>query len=169
MSLAVKLAYCTVCLLRDPRGTKGKGMENLNQMNWIDFKLTCDIVRGDLSTEQNGELTSSSQACHSSQNRMKRMSMSEGLKNGSQDAYCVLMTKVQFMLCPRLLMTRRLRVQHRSLLACLGPTGSADEPASNSQSEILSYTIKQFWKPPCNAHTHVCLHHVLLTDIWLST
>jgi hypothetical protein len=62
------------------------------------------MVRGDISTEQNGELMSSSEA-HSCQNRMRRMSMSEGLKNGSQDAYCVLMTKVQFMRCPSLLMT----------------------------------------------------------------
>lgn len=130
-------------------------MENLNQMNQIDLGLTCNIARGGLSAEQNRELMSSSKACHSRQNRMRHMSMSESLKNGSQDACCVLVTKVQFMLCPSLLMTRRSRVQHRPLLACLGPTGSTDEPVSNSQSEILSYTIKQFWKRPCNARTHV--------------
>ena len=77
--------------------------------------------------------------------------MSESLKNGPQNVYCVLMTKVQFMLCPSLLMALCLRVQHRSLLACLCPTGSTDEPASSSQSEILSCTIKQFQKLPGNA------------------
>jgi len=97
---------------------------------------------------------SSSQACNRSQkDGTKRMSKS--LQNGSRDVYCVLMTKVQFMLCPTLLTTWHLRVQHRSQPACLGPTGSHDEPASNSQSEIPSYTIKQRWKLPCKAHTHV--------------
>jgi hypothetical protein len=38
-----------------------------------------------------------------------------------------------------------------------GPIGSCDEPASNSQSEILSYTTQYSWKPPCNMHTHAFL------------